>query len=71
MTERTVLLRLMYIPELLWTCLRGLLKIGVDKLFLQLFLPQGRNPVKEECQSVITLNLITAYNKYSKKDEQH
>jgi hypothetical protein len=71
MTERTVLPRLMYIPELLWTCLRERLRVRIDKFVSKPFSPQRRNPVKEKCQNFITLNLVAAYHKYPKEDEHH
>jgi hypothetical protein len=59
-TEGTVFSRLMYIPKLFRALLRESWRIRIDKLLRELILPQRRNPLEEEGQNIMSLNLIAA-----------
>jgi len=70
-TEGTVFSRLMDKPRLFGTHMRESLRINFDSLSRELTLPQRRNTLEEKCQYIMVLNLVTAYNKYPQKYEQH
>jgi hypothetical protein len=50
----------MYIPKLFRALLRESWRIRIDKLLRELILPQRRNPLEEEGQNIMSLNLIAA-----------
>jgi hypothetical protein len=50
----------MYIPKLFRARLPECLRTITDKLVCELILPQRRNTLEEECQNIMSLNLIAA-----------
>jgi hypothetical protein len=69
-TDAAVLARLVYVPGRRLTYLCKLRRIWIEKFSIKAFLSQGRDSVKEEGQSLMAINIIAAYKKYDKKDEQ-
>jgi hypothetical protein len=62
MTVRTVLSGLMHVPDGFLSARLRLLRIGIDKLLLEVPRTQRRNPVEEKREHLLTLNLVTAQN---------